>query len=155
MRVRTRSILASLVVGAVGVVGLTLVSATPSNAVDAAPQTEQQVAYISVQVDGHEVGVFADVVVLGSRAKLAEAIPPPAIALSRAYGPIDDEVNAWHQLVKVGDPSAERNFSIIMYNELGEPVSTHVATNGYPTRIRVEGPVEIVTFFAEALDRLN
>ena len=142
-------------VGVVGVVGLTVANATPSNAVDDAQQAEQQIVHISVQIDGHEVGAFSDVVVLGSRAKVGEASPPPAIALSRPYGPIEDEVNAWHQLVKLGDPNVQKDFSIIMYDELGQPVSTHVATNGYPTRIRVEGPVEIVTFLAETLERVN
>ena len=147
MRVRTRSILASLLAGAVGVIGFTVLSASPSNAVDAAPdssqQYEQEIVRISVQIDSVEVGAFTDVVVLGSRAKLQEEVPPPVIVLSRPYGPLDN-IYAWHQQAKDGDPTARRQFSLVMYDELGEPVSRYFVTAGYPSRIRVEGSVELV-----------
>jgi hypothetical protein len=163
MHVRPRSVLVALVTAAVGVVGLTVLGATPSNAVDAAPDAapsavDEPIAHVDVVIDSFVVASFPQLIDLTSNAPTAGVLPPPTIVLRRPLGATVDGVQGWHQALISGDPQALKDVTFEVHNAEDVITAKYYMEHSGPWRIEVtksKAPVETVTFQGEVLLRIQ
>ena len=125
-------------------------------------------------IDGFTMAIFSDLVVISSVATIPAGPPPPletvapnphtcTIALRRQLTR-NIELAAWHELVILGDvAAARRSFSLTAYDLRGMPMVRYHVTDGYPTKLEVEGLkagasevlFENVTFACEFVQRVS
>jgi len=125
-------------------------------------------------IDGFTLAIFNDLVVISSVATIP-AEPPPiletvtpnphtcAISLRRQLTR-NIELAAWHELVILGDvAAAKKSFSLTAYDPRGFAMVRYHVTDGYPTKLEVEGLkagvaevlYENVTFACEFVQRVS
>jgi hypothetical protein len=147
--------------GAIALAGFVILGATPSNAVDTAPaapaseaaEPNEEITYISLQIDGFEIAAFNHLTSLTT-----EVGTPSTVVLRRALSS-DLELSAWQEAVASGDPGARKSCSLIMYDSLGEPIARYWLEKAWPSQIQIRPgtatPVEVVTLTAEYFQRVS
>jgi hypothetical protein len=154
-----RSVAVGLVSGAAAVVGLSLLGAAPSNAVNAEASHEGggEVTRIVIDVDGVEIAVFSEIANLRTDALVDAENPRPVIVLERSFTEAD-EIFAWHRAIAEGDFSARLDFSLVLFDEIGNVVGRYAVEKGWPSRMKLSTKgftLDTVTFTGDSVYRVD
>ena len=63
-------------------------------------------------------------------------------------------LHAWFEAAQAGEPSAKRDFSVTVFNNVGAPVLRYFVTNGLPTSYVENGRRVAVGFDADRIQRV-
>lgn len=125
-------------------------------------------ARFSITIDGYEIASFSELqgittgVDVVSRGDKPRPLPPTAVlkrGMSRSL-----ELNAWHELVLLGDVAAARkDATLTIYDVEGKPVARYHLENAWPAKIEIgalkagasEVLMETVTMTAEFIQRVS
>ena len=133
-------------------------------------------ARFSITIDGVEIAAFSELLDLTSSiepdeiepdtAPTAKKLPgkrnPPTVTLKRGMTK-NVELWAWHEAAWVGDASARKNCSLVMFSAEGKPVARFHLENAWPSRVSIAAPKaggneamkETVTLVCDDLQRLT
>ena len=96
--------------------------------------------------------------------KLPGKRTPPTVTLVRGLTR-SLELNAWHELVMLGDiPAARKNVTLTMFDAAGEPVARYHLENAWPAKLETDGLkaedgtsalIETVTLVSDHIRRVS
>jgi phage tail-like protein len=132
-----------------------------------------------LQIDGFSMAQFSELSGISSTVEVVDYLAsndkelslkklpgkrnPPTITLKRGMCK-NVELNAWHELVVLGDVAgARKSCSLTMYNTKGDPVAKYNLTEAWPSKIEVgalkagasEVLFETVTIVCEFIQRVS
>jgi phage tail-like protein len=136
-------------------------------------------ARFELLIDGHSMAQFNELAGISSTVEVVDYLSsndkevsfkklpgkrnPPTITLKRGMCR-NIELNAWHELVVLGDVAgARKTCSLTMYNTKGDPVAKYHLTEAWPSKIEVgamkagssEVLFETVTIVCEFIQRVS
>jgi phage tail-like protein len=144
---KTRTLLRVLVAGSLVAIAVVGARATVQAASSEPPQ---EIARYSLTVDGQEIASFSELERLSSGLDAVDLVTtgekqpktllpakraPDSIVLTRGLTS-SLELQAWHELVILGDIAAARkSCSLTMFNTKGDPVARYHLENAWPSKL--------------------
>jgi phage tail-like protein len=131
----------------------------------ARPESPIAASRFGISIDGVQIATFSEL------QGITSAVTPVGTSTGRAMTvvlrrPVGSgmEMNAWHELVILGDVAAARkSASLVMYDIKGDPVVRYHLTDAWPSKIEVgslksgnsEVLMETVTLTCEFIQRVS
>lgn len=148
------------------VIGCTLLGAvsnpTPGRAATAPRAKSVEAASFALAIDGHEVGVFTQLVsVAASVDPNGKASTKKATVVLRRPLTRNLEMAAWHELAAQGAASAKKNVALAGRSTDGTVVMRFNLTKAFPIKVEVTGSatssvlMETVTLTCDSLVRVG
>jgi hypothetical protein len=160
----TRRLLFALVAGAIlaTLAGVWASSSQSATAPDR--QSALTASRFSITIDGFEIASFSELggITTGNLPS-AQQQNPPTVVLKRGMTR-NLELNAWHELVILGDVAAARKNAVLtIYDAESKPVARYHLENAWPAKIEIgalkagasEVLMETVTIVCEHLQRVS